>query len=150
MKWRIGKMGKNKPADEQKANDVTVKDDIGEQILEEQRKAIERELEQFEKQLTQHEANKKNFAEQWEVDNELYQIMIANHKKLPEHCIFEYEKDDKYWELRKRQLEYKYRMDKFMSEAKMREFDRAAEACQEEIDSAKKKLDELLGDKDGE
>jgi len=142
-------MGRNKPSDENKANDITVKDDIGAQIVEEQEKALRRELEQFEKQLEQHRANKKNFSDQWEIDNELYQLMIAKHKKLPEHIAFEYESDPKYWELRQAQLKYKYRMDKFMSEAKMKEFDRAAAACQEEIDSANKKLDELLGDKNG-
>jgi len=127
-------------------NNVSVKDDIGQDIEAEMIEALEREVALFNKNLDKIEADKENFVTQWKVDNELYQLMIEGSAKVPEHRVFEYEQSDRYWELRKQQLEFKYRQDKFMSEQRLGQYDTSKLALQEQLDSSQSKLTELKGE----
>jgi hypothetical protein len=136
-------MGKNTPADENKENNVEVQDELGMDILNEQKASIEKELENFIKQKEQYEKSLERFSAQWERDKRLYDIMLENFEKLPEKVDMKFETIPEYWELKKKQFEDKYVQDEFMSEAKMEEFKRGIAACEEEITSAKKKLAEL-------
>ena len=140
-------MGKNRDADPESKNDLGVHDDLGEEIEAAQRVALERELKQFTTQLEDTQKEKARYSEQWGVDNELYQMMIEKNSKVPEHQAFEYEKEPRYWELRKTQLGFKYEMDKHLAESRIKGYDKISEEVQEQIDSATKKISELDGDK---
>lgn len=137
----VTEMGKNREADKTKNNKVGVKDEIGlEDVEKASREAIENELKNFEEQRKRAIEGKKNYEEQWNVDDQLYNIILEKPAKKEEKRTFEYEDDPKYWELRKKQLEFKYRQDKYMADAKIKQFDTQIEKMQEQIDSAKEAL----------
>jgi len=136
--------------DEKVKDEVGIKDDLGEEIEKEQRKTLNEEIVLFTKNIESSKKGKKNFEEQWVVDNEVYEIILKDINMRKINPDFNYERDERYWELRKTQLSYKYRMDKHMSEAKLEEYDRQVEILTEQLDIAKAKLaemDKMVGDK---
>ncbi len=143
-------MGTNTNADPTVMNNVGEKDKLGLEIEQAQKDSINRELEQFNKQLVANEDSRENWNKQWAIDNELYQVILNSPNKIPEKIEFEYEKNPRYWELRKAQLEFKYRWDCIKSKSQSEYFDKAKESIMKEIESATNKLKELEGsDVDG-
>jgi hypothetical protein len=124
-------------------DNVGVKDDIGMQIEAAQKEQLERELELFTKNLEQIEAEKANFAPQWEIDKELVEIILDKDNLQKVNPEFKYELNPRYWELRKKQIEYKFRMDKHLAESKLKGYDVQKTAVLEQIESSTQKLKEL-------
>lgn len=122
-------------------DNVQIQDEIGKDIIAEQIKALEREIKGFEENKQSLIDAKANYIPQWDIDKEIYEIMIEGHKKIePTHY---FEQNDRYWELRRKQLEYKYRSDKFTAESRIKGYDTQLQMIEEEIASAKKKLAEI-------
>ncbi len=124
-------------------DNIGIMDDLGKEIMESQKKQLLSELTTFQSNIKEIEKSKQNFKDQWDVDNRIYEIFLEeyNIKKLnPE---FKYEESNEYWDLRKKQLEYKYRQDKHMSESRLEEYDRKKIVLQEQIDIINKKLEEM-------
>lgn len=122
-------------------DEIGVKDEIGKEIAEEQRKSYIRQIEGFKDNLKQLAEARENYQVQWDIDNELYNIIIKGHKKVK--VDFEYENDPRYWELREKQGEFKYREAKHLAESKLKSYDTQTEAIQKEIDSLQEALDKL-------
>jgi hypothetical protein len=127
---------------------ISIKDDIGEDFAKETIDHLKKEIDLFKRNLEDNKKSKENFTVQWDVDNEVYQRMIKGIKKI--NPDFEYEQDDAFWELRRKQLEYKYRMDKHMAESKINEFDRMEQAIAEQLKSSEDKLKDMEGGQDGQ
>jgi len=122
-------------------NTLITDDEVGREIVQTQIESLTREMEGFLDNKKQLQEAIDNYKPQWEVDDELYKLMIAGQKKIEPQ--FEFERDPRYWELRTKQLESKYKMDKFMAESRLAEYDRQMKLLDEQIDSAKTKLKEL-------
>lgn len=129
--------------DEKVKDEIGIKDDLGKEIEKEQRKTLNEEIELFTKNIESSKKSKANYEEQWVVDNEIYEIILKEDNMRKINPDFKYESDERYWELRRTQLSYKYRMDKFMSEAKLTEFDRQVEVLEEQLKIATTKLEEM-------
>jgi len=130
-------------------NEIGIKDDeLGQEIMKEHIEHLEKEIEMFKQNLIDLEKSKTNFKEQWDVDNRIYEIFLNEDSIRTIEPKYKYELTDEYWELRKKQLFYKYRSDKFMAEAKLKEFDRNYESVTEQLKSSEEQLKEVLGEKD--
>ena len=130
-----------KIADENKENDVGVMDDIGQEIVQANKEALEKEIELFTNNLVQKEKLKVRFARQWKRDEEIWTIKLDNIRKI--EPIYEYEKSDKYWELLTDAVMDQYLQDKFTTESKLKHFDMEKEDITAELESCQKKLDEM-------
>ena len=122
-------------------DNVEIMDELGQEIVAEQLKSLHRELSGFEDNLKQVLEAKENYEPQWEIDKRLYEIMIEGHRKI--EAQHEFEKNDEYWELRKRQLEYKFRQEKHLAESRINGYNIQIEALTKQVNSNKTKIDEL-------
>lgn len=118
-------------------------DNIGAEILEAQKEQLHKEIELFEKNLEQLKKDKENFVTQWAVDNKLYEIILKDDNMKKINPEFGYELNPEYWELRHKQQEFRYRMDKHLAESKIRGYDVQMQAAEEQLVSANQKLNEL-------
>jgi hypothetical protein len=122
-------------------DEIGIKDDIGKEITEEQRKSYIRQIDGLNDNLKQLTEAKENYQVQWNIDNELYQIIINGHKKV--RTDFEYENDPRYWELREKQGAFKYREAKHLAESKLKSYDTQSETIQKELNSLQEALNKL-------
>lgn len=136
-------MGKAKPADPDAKNNVGVKDEIGKEIIAQQKKSLKREVEMFEKQLEDLQKSYDNFKDQWLIDKRMYELHLEGDNIRKINPDFKYEAIDEFWELRKKQLQYKFRMDKHMAEAKLKHYLDQKEAVEEQYRSSLEKLNEI-------
>lgn len=130
-------------ADENKANNVAVKDEIGMECFEAQVEALNKEIELFESNIERHKIGMERFQKQWDRDNELWQIKIDGYKKKPEHRTFEYEDDPRFWELMKGVIDDQYYQDKFTTESKIKSDEMKLHDMETELQGCIKKLLEL-------
>ncbi len=121
-----------------------INDELGQDSIGEAKVNAKKELELFSENIIKIKEAKERFIKMWNRDEKLYHIMIDAPRKIV--LVYEYEKSDEYWAIRKEQLVEKYEEDKFMAEAKIKQYDTQLEDTQEQIDSIK----ELLSDLEGE
>lgn len=114
-------------------DEIGMKDEIGMEIAEEQRKSYVRQIEGFKDNLKQVQEAKDNYEKQWKVDDELYAIIMKGHKKIESQ--FEFENEPRYWELRSEQALFKYKMDKHLAESKLASYDTQMDAINKELES---------------
>lgn len=120
------------------------KDELSSDSTSEAIENAKKEIEHFEQNLVSIQEGKERFTKMWERDERLYNIMINNHRKL--EPVYEYEKLEEYWEIRKQQLVDKYEEDKFVSEQKIKQYDMQLEQVKEQLESTKEMLADLEGD----
>lgn len=122
-------------------DDIGIMDESGKEIVQAGIENLKQEIAVFENNIEQLKKDKENFSTQWEVDERAYELVINNLKRIkPE---FEYEAIPEYWELKKKQFQYKFRQDKHLSESKINQYTRGIEANVSELKAAKDKLKHL-------
>lgn len=127
---------------------VGVKDEIGMEIIEEQRKTFNREIVGLKENIKLAEDARENYTKQWDIDNELYGIILSGAKRLEPQ--FEYENEPRYWELRQKQGEFKYTQDKHLAESRIAGYQTQIDQIQEHINKVQKDLDKLDEDEKNE
>jgi archaellum component FlaC len=105
--------------------------------------SVENDIVVYKKSLDAEVKGLENYREQVELAESIRKIIEASPNKVPEHFIYEFEKNPEYWELRAKELYFKFRQERHMDEAKIKEFERRIEAVTEQIESHTKKA-ELL------
>lgn len=139
-------MGKNEITEDMTAdNSVGIHDELGEDIQEQYKEELQKEVESFEDAIKSTQEALENFQEQWENDKVVYNEMMKDGKESikkinPEYS---YELSDKYWEGRFNQLWYKWRQDSFLAERKIEEYKLKIEEMQKQLESSKQKLEEM-------
>jgi len=134
--------GKNTPADENVNNDVAgIGDELEEDTLEEMKQMLVDQKKNFEKQIKSNEDLKVRFSTLWDIDEELWQMSLKGFKKL--EPTFEFEKEDRYWELQTLKRKAQYESEKAQSESRIEHFDLIEKQLGEELDKVTKKLVEL-------
>lgn len=130
-------------SDPTKNNDITVKDDIGKEMIEKTRENIQNELEQFKKNYPEMVKHKDRFVEMWNRDKRMYELMLedGNYKKIEPQ--YQYETVEEYWDIRKSQLQDKFAEDKYLSEQKIVEYEANLKHMEEEMQSCEEQLKKL-------
>ena len=124
-------------------DEVKILDENGLTIIEKQREALEGEIKTFEDNLRLVREGRQNFVDQWEIDKEIYEMRTAPGASAKIVPIFKYEENPRYWELVGKVVGYEFREQKYMAEAKIRQFDAQEKAILEQLESAQTKLKEL-------
>jgi tryptophan 2,3-dioxygenase len=127
---------------------IGVIDDLGVDSLKELQTTIERELEMYNEEIESLAREKKNYKDQWDIEDEMYQIRLSGNVKIQPDFV--YEDNPRYWELVTKMVEYKYRQEKHLAEERIADFDRRADIMRERIADREEQLQELLLTLNGE
>ena len=124
-------------------------DETGQEILSSQKEQIEKEINQFKLAIEDNIKGKQNYEDQWRIDEELWELQLKgdNYKLIT--VAYKYQEVERYWELVKKKLEYKYREDKKLAEGRLLGFDKQKEIMSSELASLESKLKEIVGDDNG-
>ena len=128
--------------DDKVKSDVGIDDNLGEVIVEEQKKSLEKEVKQFTERIEDNRKNKKRVVEQWAVDKEVFEIQQEGfHTGAEPKMAFEL--NPRYWELMKQKHAWSFEQEQARYEGWLKQTDKELEALQEQLDSATNKLKEL-------
>ena len=133
--------------EEQVNEQIGVKDELGQEILDEQIKNLKTEIDLFKKNIEQVEKSKKNYEDQWIIDKELFALKHAEFEPLESALKFKFELNPRYWELVKQKQAYEIRHHTHMAEGQIEGYNKQLEALQEQLDSANTELEKLEADK---
>ena len=130
-------------SDPTKNNQISVKDDIGKEMIQKTKENIQKELEQFQKNYPEMVKHKERFEKMWARDKRMYELMLenGNYKKIEPQ--YQYETVEEYWDIRKSQLQDKFDEDRFLSEQKIAEYTANLKHMEEEMKSCEKQLKEF-------
>jgi exonuclease I len=141
---KIGEQEMNTEMEKSEKNNVGIEDEYGLEIQKAQIENLKKELEAFDMSIDNTHKDIENFKDQWDNDNVIYECFLAKDALKKLNPEFAYELEQKYWDARQKQLEYKYRADKFMAEQKLKQFELQLTTLTEQRDSAQNKLNELV------
>jgi protein subunit release factor A len=127
---------------DKKENQIKVKDEIGQQIFDEQVKSLKREIVDFNKTIADKIKDKANYMEQVEVADEMNDIITKNFKKLTP--MYAFETVPRYWELQLKQHEFKVRQQKATDEGMAKRFDYEIEHAKKSVAETEQRLAKLL------
>lgn len=128
---------------EEDKNYVGIKDEIGKEIIESQKESLKVEIQTFEEGLKNVLEAKKNYEDQWLVDKEVYELLLEGDNLKSLNPTQKFQTIDRYWELQKLKLQYKYREDKFLAEQRLKGYDEKIKEIQEKLELAKKTLQKI-------
>ncbi len=132
-----------KEANPETQNNAVVEDELTQEIVESNIKQLEAEIKQFKNNLDQIEKSRKNYKDQWEIDKELYEMQLDGdnfHLVTPTH---NYQKLPRYWYLVKQKIEYKFKEEVHMANARLEKMDLDEKTIKEQLKSSQDKLNEL-------
>ena len=134
--------------EEQKLGDsaVGIVDDLGESIIEEQKKQLQTEIDLFEKNIADAKKAKENYEKQVEIEEKLRKIVDENYGLIEEKYQHKYQLIPEYWELQHEKFKYQLRQERFMDERTIAGFDQQIKEQSEQLKSATEKLKELNED----
>lgn len=115
--------------------------ELQEKIVAKQKAVLEEEIKTFEKNLEVARTGKSRMEEQWAVDKEIYEIMLAGYRTAQPKMQFE--ENERYWELQRKKLDFKFTQDCKVQEDMMTEYDNRISTMEEEIKKANDKLKEM-------
>lgn len=124
--------------------DITTKELTAEEILQEQITTAEEELKQYTEAIEQLEKDIENYEVQAKIHDELRQLRKAQYMKNPEHIVWQYETNPRWWELQKEALFYSDREQEQKDKGVRDRFNAQLEMATEEKNKAEAKLGELL------
>jgi hypothetical protein len=124
---------------------VGVKDDIGAEMIENQRNSLLAQKEMFTKNIAQVKAGYDNYKAQWDIENRIWEIRVqyGTAKVTP---TFEYENNSEYRELVDKMQAYKYREEKHLAEGALDGFLAQLKDLQEQLSTVEEQLKELEAD----
>jgi 2',3'-cyclic-nucleotide 2'-phosphodiesterase (5'-nucleotidase family) len=130
-------------------DNTSITDDaIGKEIVEAQVEQLNKEIKMFEESLVNIDKSIENYREQAEIDWRMYEIQLEGDNNQPLRPTKKYEEMEEFQELVKKKIEFAFRSRKYMDERKLEEYDRQKEQIQEQLDAAKEKLAEIVGDEE--
>jgi len=142
-------MGQAK-ANDKVESDIAIKDAIGKEIVETNKKQLKSEIDTFEKNIISAQKALKNYQDQWELDKELWEIQLKDMDCAQIEPVFHYHKNPRFWELIKKKKEYQYRFDEHNANAKLTEYTAQMKQLEDELKSSRDKLNDLEGDEKNE
>ena len=133
-----------KLADENTVNNPEQNDELGIDIVEATREQLEREIEQFKKNLDNIEKTREQYTKMFEIDKEINQIMVKNYKLIEPQR--EYHKIDRFWELQIEKVKEEIKMGNLKGEGYLKGLDVQEEALREQLESSESKLKDMQGE----
>jgi chromosome segregation ATPase len=129
--------------EEQKFGTATVgsNDELGAEIIAEQKKHAENELTSYKNQLDTIEGLLSRYSEQWDVEKERWLIILDNFEKIDP--VWKYEESPRYNELNKKIMTYKYESENHQAEAQINKFNLDIENLKERIAAQEKEIAEI-------
>ena len=121
-------------------NDLGINDEIAQAQFERAIKQYHKEIATFKDTLEKIDIGRKRMAEQWAVDNELWNIQLRddNHKRI--EPVFKYELDPRFDELRYKKIQWQYESDKHQAESYDKGYDVQIETVTKQLKSAEEAL----------
>ena len=120
-----------------------VDDEVGALTQEQLVSNLQNDVEAYTKALEDIKKSEVRYAEQWEVDKKLWDILAEedNHRKLnPEYG---YEANAEFWELKKQKLLWKIEEDTHVANRRIEGYKEQAHQTQEALAKAQAKLDKF-------
>jgi hypothetical protein len=118
-------------------NTVGVLDEIGIDQIKEQIEQLSNEINGYEKVLEQKQKDFDNFKEQYDIAQELWDLEIENYGITPEKYSHKVHYIPRFWELKKKEHEYKIRMEKFQNDKYIESLSRELEVGIEQMNNLK-------------
>ena len=122
---------------------VEVKDEIGKEILQQQIEQTELEIKQYLDAKEQAEKDLANYEAQVKIHKELREIRRNTYTKAPEHLVWEYEKNPRWWELQREALAYADRAEDYKDKGTIERYKLQIESAQRGYDVNVEKLAKL-------
>lgn len=123
-------------------NQVGIKDDIGTDLINEQIKSYEKELQDTQKALDGQKKGLANYSEQWAIDKRLMELELEHFGKPEDAYSHNVHKVPEYWELQKKKFEFKVRWDTKQAEAAIEGYEKQIEIYEKNIERLTKLLEE--------
>lgn len=124
-------------------NHVGVADNIGLEMLKQQKANHEQELKTLEDARAEAIKTRDNYKEQWDIHAAKVQVQLDNWGMIEEKKTHKFHLVPEYWELEKKLFQYQFRMDKFTNEAQINAFDADVKSYEKQLDGVKKNLEEI-------
>lgn len=119
--------------------EIVDNDDV--EQVKKQLESAAKEVETFTESLLQKEKEKANYAEQVENIQEIRKLQVAGYRKI--EPTYEFEKDDKYWELALNELKYQHRQQEQTEKGTLNRFDAEIEMLNDRIEANTEKVAKL-------
>ena len=114
LKWLIVKEKRMNEKNYIKEEDV-----IGKEIIAKQLQAVIDEIPLYETNIEKTKEQLKNFTKQFELDKQIYAMMLKEFTRVPENCTWRFEQNDAYIELQKKKQEFRVREDIYKGDSKV-------------------------------
>ena len=126
-----------------KMTPVEIKDDIGKQILAGQKESLTREIAQYEEAIVEKQKGRDNYEEQARIARRARELQAAGLRKVPEHVVWEYEKNPEFWECQDKLVAFKHRQENQLDESTLKRYDYEIEDLKKRIADSQDALDRL-------
>jgi len=106
---------------------------------------LKNDVEAYTEALKKAKEDKENYAEQFELDKQIWKIVSAEGALEKLKPVYAFEKDPEFVKLQEKKQAYKIRQDKAMGEGTLKQFDESIKNTEKALNSAKEKLDTFGG-----
>lgn len=127
-------------------NDIGIVDDIGQAAVEATKVQYEKEIELFKDNLRRLDKARDRMVTQWAVDKELMELQLTDNNNDKLNPVFRFETLDRYKELIRKKLEWKYEQEVHLEESKTVKYEKDRKDLVEQLESTEKALANLLGE----
>lgn len=105
---------------------------------------LEKNIQTIKESIDGLEKQKVNFAKQFDIDKQLFDIMLSKFTRIQSNAVWEFERDPTYVKLQRQKQEYKVREDRYKGDSKLANYDDQIVMLKEELKAALKSRDELM------
>ena len=136
-------MAQQEANNENVENNPSVEDQLTQEIVKGNIEQLKKEIGQFKKTLQTIDDSEKNYKEQWEIDEKIWELHLKDDNCKQIENTIKLHEEPEFWELHKKKLEYKYRMDKFTAENYLKGYEQQRKEVNAQLESSLSKLKEL-------